>query len=35
LVAWGRVLAMDEPDYAKVEEFIKTYRNRGPENTPE
>jgi len=35
LVAWGRVLAMDEPDYVKVEEFIKTYRNRGPENTPE
>ena len=35
LVAWGRVLAMDEPDYAKIEDFIKVYRNRGPEKTPE
>lgn len=35
LVAWGRVLKMDEVDYNKIEDFIKTYRNRGPENTPE
>lgn len=35
LVAWGRVLKMDEPDFDKIEDFIKTYRNRGPENTPE
>jgi len=34
-VAWGRVLKMDEPDYAKIEDFITTYRNRGPEKTPE
>lgn len=32
-VAWGRVLKMDEPDYAKAEDFIRTYRNRGPEKT--
>lgn len=35
LAAWGRVLKLDSPDYDKVESFIKTYRNRGPENTPE
>ena len=35
LVAWGRVLKMDTPDYDKVRAFIKTYRNRGPERTPE
>ncbi len=34
LVAWGRVLEMDEPDYGKIEDFIKVYRNRGPEKTP-
>lgn len=34
LVAWGRVLKMDEPDYEKVKDFIRTYRNRGPEKTP-
>lgn len=33
LVAWGRVLKMDEPDYKKAEDFITTYRNRGPEKT--
>ena len=33
LVAWGRVLVMDQPDYDKIEAFIKTYRNRGPEST--
>jgi len=35
LVSWGRVLKMDQPDFGKIEEFIKTYRNRGPESTPE
>lgn len=35
LVAWGRVLKMDAPDYEKVKDFIRTYRNRGPERTPE
>lgn len=35
LAAWGRVLKMDEPDYDKVKDFIKTYRNRGPEKTPD
>lgn len=35
LVAWGRVLAMDNLDEEKVKDFIRTYRNRGPENTPE
>lgn len=35
LVSWGRVLKMDQFDEAKVKDFIKTYRNRGPENTPD
>src|SRR3990167_2118010 len=35
LVAWGRVLKMDEPDYTKIEGFIRTYRNRSEEKTPE
>lgn len=35
LAAWGRVLKLDSPDYEKVRAFIKTYRNRGPERTPE
>ncbi len=35
LVSWGRVLKMDELDYTKVEDFIRTYRNRGPEKTPD
>ena len=35
LVAWGRLLKMDEPDLDKIKDFIKTYRNRGPEKTPE
>ena len=35
LVSWGRVLKMDEPNYDKIKDFIRTYRNRGPENTPE
>ncbi|MCR4324061.1 MAG: DUF3105 domain-containing protein [Candidatus Curtissbacteria bacterium] len=35
VAAWGRLLKMEEPDYVRIEEFIKTYRNRGPENTSE
>lgn len=35
LVAWGRVLAMDSFDIEKCKEFIRTYRNRGPERTQE
>lgn len=35
LAAWGRLLKMNEPDYEKIKDFIKTYRNRGPEKTPE
>src|SRR3972149_1840580 len=35
LVSWGRVLSMDEPDYDKIKKFIETYRNRGPEKTPD
>lgn len=34
-VAWGRVLKMEEFDENKVKDFIKTYRNRGPEKTPD
>lgn len=34
LAAWGRLLNMNEPNYDKIKEFIKTYRNRGPEKTP-
>lgn len=35
LAAWGRLLKMDNPDYGKVKDFIKTYVNRGPEKTPD
>ncbi|MBI2598989.1 DUF3105 domain-containing protein [Candidatus Curtissbacteria bacterium] len=35
LVAWGRLLKLDEINEQKVKEFIRTYRNRGPEQTPE
>ncbi len=35
LAAWGRVLNMDSLDEQKVKDFIRTYRNRGPERTPE
>jgi len=35
IAAWGRVLNMTDLDTEKVEDFIKTYRNRGPEKTPE
>lgn len=33
LVVWGRVLKMEEPDYDKIKDFVRTYRNRGPEKT--
>ena len=35
LCAWGRLLKMDEPNYDKMRDFIRTYRNRGPEKTPD
>lgn len=35
LTAWGRVLKMDQLDENKVKDFIRTYRNRGPEKTPD
>lgn len=35
LVSWGRVFKMDEADFEKIKNFIKTYRNRGPEKTPD
>ena len=35
LAAWGRLLKMDEPDYQKIKDFIETYKNRGPEKTPD
>lgn len=35
LAAWGRVMKLDSLDLEKVKEFIKTYRDRGPEKTPE
>ncbi len=33
LAAWGRVLKLDSPDYNKIKDFIKTYRDTGPETT--
>ncbi|HSX18947.1 MAG TPA: DUF3105 domain-containing protein [Candidatus Saccharimonadales bacterium] len=35
LAAWGRVLKMDSLDLDKASAFIKTYRNRAPEKTPD
>lgn len=35
LVVWGRVLKMDSLNLDQVGDFIKTYRDRGPEKTPE
>lgn len=35
LVAWGRLLKFADPDYEKIKKFIKVYRNRGPERTPD
>ncbi len=34
IASWGRLLKMDEPDYDKVREFIRAFRNKGPEKTP-
>lgn len=34
LVAWGRVLKLDDFDEKRIKDFIDTYRNRGPEKTP-
>lgn len=35
LVAWGRLLTLDTVDVDKIKDFIKTYRNRAPEKTPD
>ena len=35
LAAWGRLLKMDDPDYDRIKDFIRTYRDRGPEKTPD
>lgn len=35
VAAWGRLLKLDNLDLAKIREFIKLYRNRGPEKTPD
>ncbi|MBI2587818.1 DUF3105 domain-containing protein [Candidatus Azambacteria bacterium] len=35
LVSWGRVFKLDIFDEAKVREFVKKYRNQGPEFIPE
>lgn len=34
LVAWGRLLNLEKPDYDRIKDFIRTYRDRGPEKTP-
>jgi len=34
LVAWTRVLKLETYDEDQIKEFIKTYRDRGPEATP-
>lgn len=35
LAAWGRILKLSDFDEAKIKEFIKAYRNQGPEKTPD
>lgn len=35
LVGWARVLNLDNLDEKRIKDFISTYRNRGPEKTPE
>jgi len=35
LCAWGRILKLQDFDEAKIKEFIKTFRNQGPEKTPD
>lgn len=34
LAAWGRILKLDSFNEEKVREFIKAYRDQGPEKTP-
>ena len=35
LTAWGRIDKMDSYDEDRVDAFVKRWRNRGPESTPE
>ena len=35
LTAWGRIDKLDSLDNARIEEFIKAFHNRGPEQTQE
>jgi hypothetical protein len=35
LTAWGRIDKLDSYDEDRVDAFVKRWRNRGPENTPE
>lgn len=35
LVAWDRVLSLSDLDEGKIKDFIDSYRNRGPEKTPD
>jgi hypothetical protein len=35
LTAWGRIDKMDSYDEDRIEAFVRRWRNRGPENTPE
>jgi len=35
LTAWGRIDKMDSYDEDRVEAFVRRWRNRGPESTPE
>jgi len=35
LTAWGRIDKMDSVDKGRIEEFIKAFHNRGPEQTQE
>jgi hypothetical protein len=35
LTAWGRIDKMDSYDEDRTEAFVRRWRNRGPENTPE
>jgi hypothetical protein len=35
LTAWGRIDKMDSYDEDHIVAFVRRWRNRGPENTPE
>jgi hypothetical protein len=35
LTAWGRIDKMDSYDENRIRAFVRRWRNRGPENTPE